>query len=77
MKQKTRTRILGGASLAGFAAAITLAFAPAAHAQTAASGGANHSLADGSVRFVRDSVDLGTYTAMPSRNGGEVIGTEY
>jgi prepilin-type N-terminal cleavage/methylation domain-containing protein/prepilin-type processing-associated H-X9-DG protein len=38
------------------------------------SGGANFALGDGSVRFVRDSIDLNTYRALGSRNGGEVIG---
>jgi prepilin-type N-terminal cleavage/methylation domain-containing protein/prepilin-type processing-associated H-X9-DG protein len=37
-------------------------------------GGANFGLGDGSVRFVRDSIDLTTYRSLGSRNGGEVIG---
>jgi prepilin-type N-terminal cleavage/methylation domain-containing protein/prepilin-type processing-associated H-X9-DG protein len=36
--------------------------------------GCNFVLADGSVRFVRESIPLGTYRALASRNGGEVIG---
>ncbi len=36
------------------------------------SGGVNLSMCDGSVRFVRDSIDLATWRAMGSRNGGEV-----
>ncbi|HJZ57849.1 MAG TPA: DUF1559 domain-containing protein, partial [Gemmataceae bacterium] len=37
-------------------------------------GGANFALGDGSVRFIRDSIDMPTYRALASRNGGEVIG---
>src|SRR5262245_15626264 len=37
------------------------------------SGGANFALADGSVRFVRDSIDSTTYHSLATRNGGEVI----
>ncbi len=37
-------------------------------------GGANFALGDGSVRFIRDSVDMPTYRALASRNGGEVLG---
>lgn len=37
-------------------------------------GGANFSLGDGSVRFIRDSIDIVTYRALASRNGGEVLG---
>lgn len=36
-------------------------------------GGANCLLADGSVRFVRDSVSLGVLLAMGTRDGGEVF----
>ena len=36
-------------------------------------GGVNVSLNDGSVRFVRDSVDLVTWRALATRNGGEVL----
>jgi prepilin-type N-terminal cleavage/methylation domain-containing protein/prepilin-type processing-associated H-X9-DG protein len=38
------------------------------------SGGANFALADGSVRFVRDSIDLATYRNASSWSGGEVLG---
>jgi prepilin-type N-terminal cleavage/methylation domain-containing protein/prepilin-type processing-associated H-X9-DG protein len=37
-------------------------------------GGVNLLLGDGSVRFVRDSVDQGTWMAVGTRAGGEVIG---
>jgi prepilin-type processing-associated H-X9-DG protein len=37
-------------------------------------GGVNVLLADGSVRFVTDSVNLVTWQALGSRNGGEVLG---
>jgi prepilin-type N-terminal cleavage/methylation domain-containing protein len=39
-------------------------------------GGANFGNADGSVRFVSDSIDLATYFALASRNGGEVAQVE-
>jgi prepilin-type N-terminal cleavage/methylation domain-containing protein/prepilin-type processing-associated H-X9-DG protein len=37
------------------------------------SGGASFALADGSVRFVRDTIDLATYRALGTRAGGEVV----
>jgi prepilin-type N-terminal cleavage/methylation domain-containing protein/prepilin-type processing-associated H-X9-DG protein len=37
------------------------------------SGGVNVCMADGSVRFVRDSIAFGTWQAMGSRSNGEVI----
>ena len=36
-------------------------------------GGANFALGDGSVRFIRDTIDLNTYKALASRNGGETF----
>ena len=37
-------------------------------------GGVNMLLGDGSVRFVKDTVDLATWRALGTRGGGEVIG---
>ncbi|MCY2978795.1 MAG: DUF1559 domain-containing protein [Planctomycetota bacterium] len=39
-------------------------------------GGANFGNADGSIRFVGESIDLATYFALASRNGGEVAQVE-
>jgi len=36
-------------------------------------GGVNASMSDGSVRFVSETIQLGTYRSMMSRNGGEVV----
>jgi len=36
-------------------------------------GGVNFTLADGSVRFITETIDLTTYHALGSRNGGEVV----
>jgi prepilin-type processing-associated H-X9-DG protein len=38
------------------------------------SGGVNVLLADGSVRFVRDTIALQTWRALSTRDGGEVVG---
>jgi prepilin-type N-terminal cleavage/methylation domain-containing protein/prepilin-type processing-associated H-X9-DG protein len=38
------------------------------------SGGVNVLLADGSVRFIRNTIDLATWRALATRNGGEVLG---
>ncbi|MDG3004863.1 DUF1559 family PulG-like putative transporter [Paludisphaera mucosa] len=39
-------------------------------------GGINALLADGSVRFLKSSIDLGVYQALSSRAGGEVVGAD-
>jgi prepilin-type N-terminal cleavage/methylation domain-containing protein/prepilin-type processing-associated H-X9-DG protein len=37
------------------------------------SGGANFCFGDGSVHFIQQSIDMATYRALASRNGGEVV----
>jgi prepilin-type processing-associated H-X9-DG protein len=37
------------------------------------SGGINIALADGSVRFLRDNININTWVALGTRNGGEVV----
>lgn len=44
-----------------------------AAARSAHSGGVNAAFADGSVRFIRDSINLQTWQAMGTKAGGEVI----
>jgi len=39
-------------------------------------GGANFAFADGSVRFLKQSISMPTYAALGSRNGGEVISSD-
>jgi prepilin-type processing-associated H-X9-DG protein len=39
------------------------------------SGGCNVALADGSTRFVSESIDNGTFRALSTRAGGETIGS--
>jgi prepilin-type processing-associated H-X9-DG protein len=39
-------------------------------------GGANFLFADGSVRFLKNSITLVTYCALGSRNGGEVVSAD-
>jgi prepilin-type N-terminal cleavage/methylation domain-containing protein len=36
-------------------------------------GGANHCMADASVRFISETIDLTTYQGLGSRNGGETV----
>jgi prepilin-type N-terminal cleavage/methylation domain-containing protein/prepilin-type processing-associated H-X9-DG protein len=40
------------------------------------SGGVNVVMMDGSVRFIKDSVNMQTWLALGSRNGGEVVGAD-
>ncbi|MFZ9794047.1 MAG: H-X9-DG-CTERM domain-containing protein [Gemmataceae bacterium] len=37
------------------------------------SGGMNSAFADGSVKFLNQSLNMNTYRAIASRNGGEVV----
>lgn len=46
-------------------------------ARSSFSGGVNASLADGSVRFFRDSINITTWRALATRAGGEVINNDY
>ena len=39
-------------------------------------GGVNLLLADGSIRFIKSSVDIATWSALGSKNGGEVISAD-
>jgi prepilin-type processing-associated H-X9-DG protein len=41
------------------------------------SGGVNAWHCDGSVRFISDSIDMPTWRALATRNGGEVTPNEY
>jgi prepilin-type processing-associated H-X9-DG protein len=44
-----------------------------AAARSRHSGGVNVAMADGSIRFVRNSIATSTWAAMGSRAGGEVV----
>lgn len=37
-------------------------------------GGANFGMADGSVRFISENININTYRSLGSRNGGEIVG---
>jgi prepilin-type processing-associated H-X9-DG protein len=39
-------------------------------------GGANFAFGDGSVRFLKQSIAMPTYTALGSRAGGEVVSAD-
>ncbi len=39
-------------------------------------GGVNMAFLDGSVRFIKNSINLGTYAAIATKNGGEVISAD-
>ena len=54
----------------GFFAYLRAIMPPSSHHN----GGVNVLLGDGSVRFVRDSVNLATWRALGTRNGGEILG---
>lgn len=47
-----------------------------AAARSKHSGGVNAAFADGSVRFIRDGINLQTWQAMGTKSGGEVVGNE-
>jgi prepilin-type processing-associated H-X9-DG protein len=40
-------------------------------------GGVNALMGDGSVRFIAQSISVPTFAALVSRNGGEVIGSDF
>lgn len=46
-------------------------------ASSSHSGGVNLALADGSVRFISDSIDRNTWRALGTRNGNEAIGSNF
>ena len=39
-------------------------------------GGANFAMADGSVKFIKTSIDVSTYRALGTRAGGEIVGAD-
>jgi prepilin-type N-terminal cleavage/methylation domain-containing protein/prepilin-type processing-associated H-X9-DG protein len=56
---------------------VTTAGSEYSAARSRHSGGVNASLCDGSVRFVSNSISLGTWMALGTMNGGEVIGLDW
>ena len=52
------------------------AFGQYSNATSAHPGGANVMMGDGSVRFVKDSINLQTWWALGSRNGGEILSAD-
>ena len=48
-----------------------------AAARSRHSGGVNAALCDGSIRFVRNGIDLATWQALGSMSGGEIIGSDF
>jgi prepilin-type processing-associated H-X9-DG protein len=56
----------------GFFAALRAVMPPSSHHL----GGVNVSFGDGSVKFVKDSVNVQTWRALGTRNGGEVISAD-
>ena len=52
------------------------AFGQYSNATSAHPGGANIMMGDGSVRFVKDSINIQTWWALGTRNGGEVVSAD-
>ena len=50
--------------------------APFSNANSYHPGGVNTLMADGSVRFMKDSININTWMALGTRNGGEVISAD-
>jgi prepilin-type processing-associated H-X9-DG protein len=72
-------RIIGtiGATLA-VVAAVAASATPASAGGQGHAGGVNVGMADGSVRFIRDStLSIQTWRALGTRAGGEVLSSDY